>query len=181
MPREASGRVEVPVIRRLTSEDAPLYTALLTRAITDHPLEFGMFVQDLKGPENLERQSREFLAHTPHRCVLGVDGQQGGIAGMVTLERVQLRSMYHKASVLTLYVTPETRGQGRGRALLEQLLVDARAMPGLEVLAVSVLASNTGALTLYHGMGFQVAYLEPRALKVRADYHDIAHLTRALP
>ncbi|MCY0902402.1 MAG: N-acetyltransferase [Firmicutes bacterium] len=173
--------MDVPVIRRLNSDDAPVYTRLLTRAITDHPLEFGMFVQDLKGPEDLEQQSREFLAHTPHRCVLGVQGDEGLITGMVTLERVQLRSMYHKASVLTLYVTPDNRGQGRGRSLLEQLLVEAREMPGLEVLAVSVLASNTGALSLYRVVGFQVAYIETRALKVRSDYHDIAHLTRALP
>lgn len=173
--------MDVSVIRRLNSDDAPVYTRLLTRAITDHPLEFGMFVQDLKGPEDLEQQSREFLAHTPHRCVLGVQGDLGAITGMVTLERVQLRSMYHKASVLTLYVTPETRGQGRGRALLEQLLVEAQAMPGLEVLAVSVLASNMGALALYHAAGFHVAYLETRALKVKAEYHDIAHLTRELP
>ena len=53
-----------------------------------------------------------------------------------------------------LYVRPEARGLGLGRALVEARMADARAM-GLKTLLADTFAANTEMPGLYDAMGFQ--------------------------
>jgi ribosomal protein S18 acetylase RimI-like enzyme len=67
-------------------------------------------------------------------CVLGDTGRQ-------------------TAHVTDIYVRPEARGRGIGRALLSELVEPARAA-GLGHVSLEVLVHNTGARRLYERLGF---------------------------
>jgi GNAT superfamily N-acetyltransferase len=58
------------------------------------------------------------------------------------------------AEVKRMYVRPTVQGQGVGRALLEQLLDDART-EGYEVARLETFPFMTRALALYRSLGFQ--------------------------
>ncbi|MCY0875094.1 MAG: GNAT family N-acetyltransferase [Firmicutes bacterium] len=168
-------------IRCLTADDAPIYTDMLLQAVRDTPLAFGTPYEDVaRNPHLLEHARRSLPLHHV-RPVIGAFRGPNEMVGMVTLERVQLTFMAHKASVLALYVTPAARGQGVAMSLLEALLLAASGMSGLEQLAVSVLTTNAAALHLYKKLDFTPAYTEPHGLKHGDQYEAVTHLTRTLP
>jgi ribosomal-protein-alanine N-acetyltransferase len=61
------------------------------------------------------------------------------------------------ADLLTLYVPPTLRRQGRAQALLQALLSHARAA-GASGLTLEVRADNAAALQLYHAAGLRVVH-----------------------
>lgn len=88
--------------------------------------------------------------------------------------------MRHKGSIWGVYVAPEGRGQGLGRALLDATLARARALPGLELILLGVVTENTAALALYRACGFVTYGVEPRALRVAGRAYDEALLALQL-
>jgi ribosomal protein S18 acetylase RimI-like enzyme len=71
-----------------------------------------------------------------------------------------------------MYVTPELRGRGIGKALLAEAIALARAVPGLDQLLLTVVTVNTAARQLYHSGGFEVYGQEPHALKQGDQFWD---------
>ena len=77
-----------------------------------------------------------------------------------------------------MYVAPEARGRGLGRALLEEILVSSKRLEGLEQLHLSVSEGNAAAKALYLSFGFTIYATEPRALKIGSRYLNELHLLR---
>jgi ribosomal-protein-alanine N-acetyltransferase len=61
-----------------------------------------------------------------------------------------------EAELMTVAVAPEARGQGRGRALVEGFLAEARQR-GAEVAFLEVAETNTAARRVYTAAGFEVS------------------------
>ena len=74
---------------------------------------------------------------------------EGQAAGTAAFRRLDARSCEAKR----LYVRPEYRGLGLGRALLERLIEEARGA-GYEEMCVDTLPSMASALEMYARMGF---------------------------
>ena len=72
----------------------------------------------------------------------------------------------------SMYVLPESRGLGAGKALMQELLVRARQIEGLEQLHLAVVTINQAAYQLYRSLGFEVYGTEPKALKSGEKYWD---------
>lgn len=49
----------------------------------------------------------------------------------------------HKGHILSIYVRPESRGQGVGKALLQEVIAQAKLLVGVEQLHLMVITSNT--------------------------------------
>jgi len=163
-------------IRALTVHDATTYTDMLLEAVREAPLSFGTPYEDIAGNPHLPAQVQRSLSQPTIRPVLCAFNEEGVPRGMITLERIQLTYMSHKASVLTLYVAPDARRQGIATALLHRLFVVARTMIGLEQVAVSVLSTNIPALSLYSNNGFIPAYVEERGIKYGEKYASVTHM-----
>lgn len=91
-------------------------------------------------------------------------GFYGAAAPLVIARGLRMERVVRPASAGVAYighvaVAPESRGQGIGRALLEQLLAAARAR-GFTRAGLDVAASNPRARALYEGLGFR-----PRATR----------------
>lgn len=93
------------------------------------------------------------------------------------------RSTYSTRKVLgevdRVVVTPELRGTGVGKALIDAIVADARAA-GVEVLMLEVRGNNHGALALYERNGFRYAGTLPNVVALDVVRHDVVLMTRDL-
>jgi len=149
-------------IRRLQAEDAALYRPLRLRALTEDPAAY------LTSPEEFAARSLADIAGqlTPSETAFTLGALAGTqLVGMATLVRAGRLKLRHRADVMAVYVAPETRGQGVAVALLGELIRQARQMPGLDVLNLSVTETQLAARQLYLKLGFSVWGVQPDALR----------------
>lgn len=80
----------------------------------------------------------------------------------------------HKGWLRAMYVTPDFRGKGVSRLLVEAVIRAARQR--VDLLQLSVVSENLPAIRLYESCGFQQYGLEKRALKQNGRYYDEIHM-----
>ncbi len=103
-------------VRVLTEDDVPAFQSIRLRALSNHPEAFASSVEE-EQHEPLEQVARHLRDGLPLNFALGaiVDNRIVGIANLARYAAVKLR---HKARIGGMYVAPEARGQGVGKALL---------------------------------------------------------------
>jgi ribosomal-protein-alanine N-acetyltransferase len=88
-----------------------------------------------------------------------VADEEGRVVGYVCL-----MSLFEEAQILNVAVSPDQRGRGIARMMLEEAFRQAREK-GAEIMALEVRASNHAALSLYTQLGF-------KRVGVRNGYYD---------
>lgn len=168
-------------IRTLTDSDAELYWSVRLRALREHPDAFGTSYESAR-TMSIETVVDAFRTRwaTDTSFVLGAI-DDNNLVGTVSCFREQGPKEQHKAVIVAMYVVPEARGRGLGRALMIEAITRARAWPGVEQIHLSVVTSNTPARNLYTSLGFEVYGLERRALKIDGHYFDEEHMVLYLP
>ncbi len=159
------------VIRQLSEDDADEFRALRLGALRESPEAFGSSYEETAAQpaETLTRRLRSD-PDAPDNFFLGAfDPSMIGMIGFHRETRLKTR---HKGSILSMYVAPEARGKGIGRALVEQAIARARRQAGLEQIILFAVSTNQAARALYAGCGFTVYGVEPRALKLGDRYFD---------
>jgi ribosomal protein S18 acetylase RimI-like enzyme len=149
-------------IRTLAEGDAAAYFALRLRALTEEPEAFGSTADEFAETPLADIAAR--LRPSADAFFLGA--WAAALVGCVRFVREEGRKDRHKAFISGMYVAPEARGQGTGRALLHETLARAVAMPGLEQLHLTVVTVNVAARALYRSFGFISYGIEPRTLKL---------------
>lgn len=91
----------------------------------------------------------EELAGVPERRTYLVAEQRGAVVGYAGIAWTA-----PSADIMTVAVAPGSRRHGHGRALLQELLADARRRDVTEVF-LDVRADNQAGLALYGGDGFE--------------------------
>ena len=160
------------LIRRLTPADVAPYRALRLRALRDHAEAFTSgYEEESLRPESAAAQR---LAETSSTRFWGafVAGVLAGTVGLDFEQRVKAR---HKAMVIGMFVAPEFTRRGIARALIENLVRDARASQ-IELLVLTVTDGNHGAQQLYLDTGFVSFGIEPRAIRVQNRYFAKNHM-----
>lgn len=159
-------------IRRLTTSDASAYRALRLRAFRDHPEAFtSSHAEEAIKPLSIAEQR---LSASSSCRVWGAFVDKL-LVGMVGLERERRQKVWHKGTVIGMYVAPEYARRGIARALLNQVLEHALEI-GLELLVLTVTRGNEAAENLYRDLGFQSWGIEPGAIKILDRRLDKNHL-----
>jgi ribosomal protein S18 acetylase RimI-like enzyme len=137
-------------IRRATPDDAGDVAGLLH----DFNTEFG---DPTPGLEALTDRLRDLIARDELIALLGGDRPEG-------LAIVRLRSSLFTESLDAyleeLYVAPQRRGHGLGRALLEAAMEHSRRA-GARRMELGTSVDDTAAITLYGSAGFTNREREP--------------------
>jgi L-amino acid N-acyltransferase YncA len=79
---------------------------------------------------------------------------------------------FFEGFVLGMYVPPAMRGHGAGKALMQELIAQAKQLEGLEQLHLAVVTTNYAAYQLYLSLGFEVYGTMPHAMKMGEQYWD---------
>jgi ribosomal protein S18 acetylase RimI-like enzyme len=154
------------IIRSLQEGDVPAFIELRAKGLELSPEAFGESLEEFKA-QSLEAVTQRLLSAESHGgFTLGGfrhDGPLVGVVGMRVQHGIKSR---HRGVVWGMFVSPEERGKGLGRALLAECIERSRRVQGLEQLILSVVVDNGTASTLYRLVGFEVYGRDPAALKV---------------
>ncbi len=155
------------MIRLLQESDARALWDLRAEALGDSPRAFGEALEEhLKS--NVDGFAKRLREGLPENFVYGDfrDSRLRGMAGFFRNTGIKRR---HRGQVWGMYVAPELRGSGAGRALLEALLDRAQTLSGLEAVVLGVADGNHAAHGLYRALGFVEYGREPSALRVSGE------------
>jgi len=165
-------------IRTLTGTDAAAFRDFRLAALESEPEAFGESADEHRRTpvENLAERLRGGGAEN---FVLGAfDGSAlMGVVGFYRDLRVKRRQ---RGWIWGMFVAPEWRGHGVGRALLEEAIARARSIDGLRFVLLSVSSTQGAARRLYGQIGFRVFGTEPDALQVGNGFLDEDHMVLRL-
>ena len=159
------------LIRPLTAIDAARYQPLRLRGLREHPEAFASAFEEEQqlSPETVATRLQQSSAE---RYILGAfEGEE--LSGLLHFRRWEGLKIRHRASIGGMYVPPEHRGRGSGKALLLDALARAPTLRGLEDLILAVTVGNERARALYLTVGFTSVAVEPRYLKIGEEYFAI--------
>jgi phosphinothricin acetyltransferase len=102
-----------------------------------------------------------------------------GVLGWAALAPVSSRECYRGVVENSVYVAPEARGRGVGRALLEELCGRAAA-GGVWTIQAHTFADNAASIALHEACGFRLVGIRERLAQKHGVWRDTALLERRL-
>ena len=156
------------LVRKLTEEDGEALWTLRLKALKDNPEAFAATYEETL------RNVEEYFIHRnrPKEDAFYLGAFESGLVGMLYFRRDEGGKNHHKGRILSMYVQPESRGLGVGKALLREVITQANSISGLEQLHLMVVTTNDAARSLYRSMGFEVYGTVLQAFKVDEQYWD---------
>ncbi|MFJ7972137.1 GNAT family N-acetyltransferase [Psychrobacillus sp. NPDC096389] len=165
-------------IKLLTPTDASAYWDLRLEALQQSPEAFATSYEEAIKRANPIEQVEKNL-QTVGNYTFGAF-HQNKLVGMVTLTQESYLKMKHRANIFAMYVSPQARGLGAGKALLIEAVNKAKSIEEIEQINLSVVSTNEKAKNLYSQLGFKVFGVEEKALKVANTYYDENHMALRL-
>lgn len=133
--------------------DARPTDAAAINAIYNREVETSTATFDTE-PVSMEERRRWLDEHaTPRRRAIVAEDESGEVIGWAALSAWSPRCAYARAAEVSIYVRADHRGEGVGRALLEELIAGARRA-GLGVLLARVADASEASLALHRAAGF---------------------------
>lgn len=155
-------------VQKLTIENGEALWNLRLRALKDNPAAFSSTYE-----ETLRRGKEQFIQRIhPKEDAFYLCAFDPALVGMIYFRRDEGIKNQHKGHILSMYVQPESRGLGVGKALLQAVIIQAKRLPGLEQLHLMVVTTNEAARALYRSMGFAVYGTAYGAMKLDQQYWD---------
>lgn len=156
------------MIRRLVPQDAENYLTLRLKALQNSPEAFGSTYEEEKD-YTVDKYKTRFQSENSLTFGAFENGLLVGIITLVTEQRIKLR---HRATIVAMYVSPDMRGLGIGKALIIEAMNKAKDLQDIEQIYITVVTTNKAAKKLYSLLGFEVFGTEKRALKLNETYFD---------
>jgi len=151
-------------IRRLHEADWQSWQETRLEALQLHPEAFGSSFEEEQGAEEAAIKARL----RKNMIFAAFNGQN--ILGIAGIYGESCNKKKHRGNVFSVYVKPTARGQAVAETLLRELLSASR--PYFEQIHLSVVTSNTHALSLYQKLGFVLYGTDPKVIKIGTAYHD---------
>lgn len=160
------------IIKQLQAGDANDYQKLRLQGLKDHPTAFGSSYEEEK-----EYTVEAYQSRLQSKDVFTFGAfENEKLVGVVTLVKERKLKLRHRANIYAMYVAPDTRGKGIGKALLEEAIRKAKSLKGIEQIYLSVESTNEPAKKLYSSVGFEVFGQDKRAMKINDSYYNEDHM-----
>ncbi|HSR52166.1 MAG TPA: GNAT family N-acetyltransferase [Acidobacteriota bacterium] len=102
------------------------------------------------------------------------------VLGWAALSPVSDRCAYQGVAEVSVYVSSAARGQGVGKALLNQLIEESEKA-GIWTLQAGIFPENEASIGLHHSCGFRMVGVRERLGKLNGRWRDVAMLERRSP
>lgn len=167
------------IVRVLECSEAPQFRALVELSLRESPRSFSDSLREATALELPAFSARlRTVGDPPESFVLGAFDQ--GLIAMLTFRRDTRDNARHKSSLHSMYVHPDYRKRGLGSQLMNEVLLRAGQMPGLEQIHAWVIASENSARQFYLKHGFESQGLVRKDLKMGDSYVDCEYMVRYL-
>ena len=103
--------------------------------------------------------------------------RDGTVVGWAAMGPVSDRHVYRGVAEHSVYVAPEARGTGVGRAVL-QALIDTADAAGIWTIQSGIFPENTASLALHASCGFRVVGTRRRIGQMDGRWRDVVFLER---
>ena len=153
------------IVRDLQPEDWPRVAAIFEQGMATGNATFETEVPSWKAWD---------AAHTEIRLAATWDDE---LAGWAALSPYSERRCYRGVAEVSIYVAERFRGQGVGRALLEQLVVRSEAA-GFWTLQAGIFPENKPSLRLHLDFGFRLVGVREGLGEVGGVWRDVLLLER---
>lgn len=169
-------------IRFLNTGDIIAYRTLRQYSLMESPFAFSDSYEDLETKTMLDYQSEIEKLGTPLEAfTLGGFNEANELNGFVKFKRDQRSKARHRASMYSLYVKPEYRGQGLAKMLVSELIKIIEPIPGIEQLQLSSIVSHISIIEFYEKLGFQkLGGLLEKDLIINGKYVDAWYMVKHL-
>ncbi len=166
-----------PSIRKLLPGDAAAFQAIRLRGLLEIPAAFSSsHAEEVDTPLATIAQR---LSPRPGGAVLGAF-LDAGLVGVIGIQQESQKQLAHKAFIWGMYVAPEHRRGGIGRALVAQAVEVATHQFGVRAIKLGVNTRNAAAIALYRSMGFNAYGTETGFLLVDGELHDEHLMVRVI-
>ena len=169
-------------IRFLNSDDANDYSVLRKFSLLESPFAFSDSYEDQENKIMLHYQSEiEKWGNPLEAFTLGAFNESNELVGFVKFKRDQRTKARHRASLYSLYVKPEYRGQGLSKKLVSELIRIIEPIPGIEQLQLSSIVSHISLIEFYEKLGFQkLGGILEKDLIINGKYVDAWYMVKHL-
>lgn len=140
-----------PLLRDTVAADLPAITAIYADEVLHGTATF-----ELIPPDAAEMASRLAAVRALDLPWLTAE-LDGGVVGYAYLSPFRLRPAYRYCVELSVYLAPEARGRGIGRALMQALIDRARTMGLRHLIGAIGDSANTASIALHTAAGFREA------------------------
>jgi len=157
-------------LKDLNIEDASIYWGLRLEALRTYPEAFGSSFEDaVQTPIN---EIKDRIRKDNNNCILGAFTPDTQLVGMARFTREQGLKLNHKGMVTGVYVSSQYRGRGIAKDLIKEILSRGKDIEGLKQINLSVVSTNSVAVKLYKGLGFETYGIEKNALIYNGQGYD---------
>jgi phosphinothricin acetyltransferase len=161
-------------VRPATEADAEALAAIYADAVLHG---FGTFEEVPPTPAEMEGRRRAVQDQgLPY--VVAEDG--GEVLGFAYAAPFRPRAAYRYTLEDSVYVAPEAKGRGVGRAVLAEVIAACEALGMRQLIAVIGDSQNAGSIGLHRAMGFEQTGLNKSVGFKHGRWVDIVHMQKAL-
>jgi ribosomal protein S18 acetylase RimI-like enzyme len=160
--------------RFLVADDARQYSNIRLESLESEPEAFGSSAEEHRRLTE-DEVAKRLAGDLANNFVVGAFAGERLVGTAGFFRNLGLKER-HKGRVWGVYVTPQQRGTGVGRKMMQLLLERAMGVEGIEQILISVVTVQAAALSLYRSLGFESYGRERRALKIGDRYLDEEHM-----
>lgn len=153
----------------LAPSDWQKYKAIRLEVLQNDPTAFATTYQedaqltDSKWQERLGSNKTSYMLFAEHA---------GNIIGMVGAIFYEGSCIKHKATIVSMYVSPAYRGQGIGKKLMIAMMEHLNMMPNIVHVQLAVNTENIPAIKLYESVGFKKIGILEKLVKINNTFID---------
>ncbi len=138
-------------LRPATLDDIAAITAIYEYEVLNATATY-----ELTPPDQMEMRRRFSAMFDAGYPTLVAENRHGAVDGYAYANAFRARPAYRWAVEDSIYLSPDARGQGLGRALLTRLVDDSRDLGFRQMIAVIGGADNHGSIKVHERAGFRM-------------------------
>ena len=160
------------IISQLNPEEWRKYKDIRLKALKTNPTAFlNTYADALTYPDEKWRtQLEQSQKGEEIRILFAKDDEK--IIGMNAFHWSPKPVIKHIAQIFGVFISPEYRGQGVGRILMQEVISEIKKNPQFIKITLGVNAENSSALKLYESCGFKVVGKHAKELKFGEKFCD---------